>query len=270
MKIIHRITTSFDNHSEFAKVGVELGSPTLGASKLKITATTFLIKEDDPRWPEIPSLVERFRAADMVSTEFSSAELLDAKYLKVWPSWHHGYPQPEDDFGYLGATYDLSYYCQKCGIGGRQIAPFRMKKEPTWGRRSILQLNWVYDEYFVKPDVWSAIFKPFGVQCRSVVKNRTGEVLDSVVQLDITEFVDVQVDGLEYEQCPNCSRIKYLPVVRGFLPKPLQEIEASAFKSNQWFGSGASADKSVMFSNDLYRKINAAKFKGIEFGACKR
>ena len=45
-------------------------------------------------------------------------------------------------------------------IGAKQVSPFRMKESPNWGRRSILQMNWLFDEYFVKPEVWNAVFQP--------------------------------------------------------------------------------------------------------------
>ena len=205
----------------------------------------------------------------MVTTEFSSAELRTAKYLHVGATSHRGYPQPEDDFAYKRITYDALDYCKHCGVGGRQVAPFRLRQAPQWGSKLIFQLNWVFDEFFVRPDVWSAIFEPLGIPCRSVVQNKTGAVLDSVVQLDITELVDLELDGCEYEICSHCSRKKYLPFVRGYYPKPLQEIKGAAFKSNQWFGSGASAHKAVRISNELCRKITTSKLKGLYFDACR-
>ena len=73
-------------------------------------------------------------ASDIVRTEFNASERGNAEYLNVAPAWHHGYPQPEDDFAYLSATYDLKEYCPGCGIGEKQVAPFRMKGEPKWGK----------------------------------------------------------------------------------------------------------------------------------------
>jgi hypothetical protein len=259
--IIHNIglNADLDDQITFRNIGIEL--------ELGITA--FKISENDPRWGAVSLLAKNRGVVDMPFTKFTASELKAAEYLEVFPTWHHGYPEPSDDFGYREATYDVSDRCEKCGIGKRQIAPFRMKRAPVWGSKSILQLNWIFDEYFVKPDVWSAIFEPLGVSCRPVVLNRTGAVIDSVVQLDVTTTVNLDFDGFPYEICPTCGRKKYLPVTRGFYPKP-DPTNAAAFKSIQWWGSGASANKAFLVSNELYRKINEAKLKGVGFYACAK
>ena len=68
-----------------------------------------------------------------------------------------------------------------------------MKGEPRWGRRSVLQLNWVFDEYSATPEVWNAVFRPIGVESMPVL-GRRGKVLTTVVQMVIDERVPVDVD----------------------------------------------------------------------------
>jgi len=58
---------------------------------------------------------------------------------------------PEDS--YVHTTYGTSYYCDRCGIGGKQRTPFRFRAEPKPTPQSLLQLNWVFDELFVRPPV---------------------------------------------------------------------------------------------------------------------
>jgi hypothetical protein len=112
------------------------------------------------KWPQLQVLLRKWGHSEgHVTTEFSKEEIDSARWIEVG-AWHHGYPQPEDDFGYLRATYDLSEWCDACGIGLKQKASFQMKGEPRWGRRAILQLNWVFDELFVTPEVWSASSSP--------------------------------------------------------------------------------------------------------------
>src|SRR5206468_11936337 len=144
------------------------------------------------------------------------------RFLEMRPSWVQGYPQPENVLGYMSQTYDMSNACEICHVGAKQIAPFRTKKSPDWGRRSILQLNWVGDEFFVKRDVYEAIFRPFGIVFRSVVLDKTGAELDTVVQLSIEAVVDVNVDGIPLEHvCSRCSRKSYQRSNRGFPPMPM-------------------------------------------------
>jgi hypothetical protein len=120
-------------------------------------------------------------------------------------SWYHGYPEPSDDDSYKALTFDLSEYCRICGTGWRQVAPFRMKKPPVWRRRSILQLNWIFDEYFVKPDLWKAVFEPFGIGYWPVVLNKTGAEIESVVQLKVSDLTDTRLEGVAYNVCPQCG-----------------------------------------------------------------
>src|SRR5262249_23183770 len=124
-----------------------------------------------------------------------------SEILVMVPEWHHGYPQPEKDFGFLHMTYDPTSLC-RLGTGAVQMAPFRIKNEPKWGRRGILQLNWIFDEYFVRPEVWHGVFQPLGVRCRPVLLHSTGNEAASIVQLDIDTYIDVGVEGIRFKSCP--------------------------------------------------------------------
>jgi hypothetical protein len=41
-----------------------------------------------------------------------------------------------------------------------------MKREPKWGHRGILQLNWVFDEFFVQVGEPASVFQAVGVEVR--------------------------------------------------------------------------------------------------------
>ena len=91
----------------------------------------FDVDEDHRHWALLQGLFERWRVSDIVHTEFSKEEIGAARWLNLLPDWHYAYPQPNnDEFGYREATYDLTNYCQQCGIGMKQRAPFQMKGEP--------------------------------------------------------------------------------------------------------------------------------------------
>ena len=202
------------------------------------------------------------RAVDIVRTNFSKQEIADARWLELVPDWHRGYPQPKEGvFGYLEVTYDTSQYCPECGIGLRQKAPFQMKAEPKWGRNGILQLNWVFDEYFVKSAVWANIFEPHGIGCRHV-QNTRGKELKTVVQLVVERETDIVNDGLPMEKCTRCGRVKYIPVTRGPFPALACEPAGHMVKTRQYFGSGASAHKGVIISQVLARARSAKNIRG--------
>src|SRR6267154_2692942 len=59
-----------------------------------------------------------------------------------------GIPRTHEKMGYLAATFDLTEFCRNCGVGKKQIAPFQMRKDPGLKSTSMMQLNWVFDEFF--------------------------------------------------------------------------------------------------------------------------
>ena len=72
-----------------------------------------------------------------------------------------------------------------------------------------MQLNWVYGECFVKPEAYNTVFRPLGVGFRPVLKYKSDIELSTVVQLDVTDSVPLEMGDGPYETCPVCSRKKY-------------------------------------------------------------
>jgi len=225
----------------------------------------FEIDESDERWPAIQRWMAAHGFTDSVRTTFSQSEISNAKWLTLDPQWHYGYPQPnEDEFGYLTATYNLGDYCDQCGLGRIQRAPFQMRGEPKWGRRGMLQLNWVFDEFFAMPDVWTSIFKPLGVACRPV-HNRKGQELRTVVQLVVPELVHVGTHRLEGYRCELCGLIKYRPFTKGFFPTLTTRPASPMIKTYEFFGSGARAWRETIISQELRTALTEARVRGVEF-----
>lgn len=250
-------------------------SATLAAIGFSVAPTGyfgFWIDEADPRWPA----VDDWRRRDgqvvppIARTIFTKGELNGATWLRLEPEWHWGFPQPEDGFGYRDVTYDRSNFCGTCGIGLKQVAPFRMKSEPKWGKRNILQLNWVFDEYFVTPELWRTVFKPLGVQAGEVLSKK-GQTLETVVQLVVDQEVDVDTKALTTDgppTCDTCGRTKYNWVSRGFDVSPLGAPTAAIVRSKQWFGSGAAAYNSILITQQLRAAMIASGSRGADFRPC--
>lgn len=263
MRIIHRFAfrLSPQRREELVSLGVqpEAGVEMPGGGDPFVAV---LVPEDQENWSRLKAKFDLWQVRGSVSTEFSKAEIRAARWVELEPEWHHGYPQPrEDEFGYLKATYDLSDYCPECGTGKAQKAPFQMKGEPKWGRRGILQLNWVFDEYFVTPEVWASAFEPQGVGCRAVL-NRKHVELKTVVQLVVEEWVGIDVTDLPSQTCGRCRRVKYLPHTRGFFPPLVNEPTAAMVKTSEIFGDGASAHHAVLISQDIARALTTERIKG--------
>jgi hypothetical protein len=99
MQIIHRISiaSSMEVKRELAELGIVVADSRL--------VMTFEVDEAHSSWPALIGWIARHRALDIVSTRFTKRELADARWLKLIPDWHHGYPQPHEDvFGYRQAT----------------------------------------------------------------------------------------------------------------------------------------------------------------------
>lgn len=259
MKITHNIALSADESAiqKFAALGIQL----------KIGFSSFKIDESDPHWVEVDALAKSLRAVDTAKTSFSAKELNDADYLRLVGDWHHGYPEPSEDFGYLSEVYCLDKYCSECGSGLVQKNPFKFAKEPKWGNKDILQLNWVFDEFFVRPDTWERLFKPLDIECREVLSAKSSKPLETVVQLVIPEeevSLSLKFDNPS-QVCAKCSATKYLPIVRGFFPALNGVSQSPIFKAKENFGSGAESHKSVIIIKDLYSSLKQSKAKGVVF-----
>jgi hypothetical protein len=255
MQIIHRISiaSSGDVQRELARLCIVVADRGF---------VSFEVDESHEAWPALSDWIARRRAVDVVSTKFSKKEVSDARWLELMADWHHGYPQPNEDiFGYRPVTYDLTNWCSQCGVGMKQKAPFQMKGEPKWGKNGILQLNWVFDEYFVTPELWTGIFEQQGIGCRPVT-NTKGDELKTVVQLVIEEEVGIVPKGLSFERCAKCARTKYLPVTRGPFPALAEEPTDAIAKTKEYFGSGGQADKRVVVSQKLAHSLAVAKVRG--------
>lgn len=257
MIIRHKYVTnvSADEVNTLARLGV---SVTAGF-------VVFEVDEVEPNWPDVAAFARAKNAADSVRTIWSKSEIETATWLSLMPTWHHGYPQPEDS--YWEMTYADEERCRACGIRGLQRAPFRMRGEPKWGRRWVMQLNWEFDEYFVRRDIWDSHFAPIGMQRREVLDAKSDRELETVVQWDTSnaELVSLAMEGLATKYCVRCERPKHLPFTRGCLPSfagASGRAGPVVVKSRQWFGDGGSAFRAVLISQDLRLALGADKVHG--------
>lgn len=262
MRFIHRVglRATEAQLEQLEKLGVTPKKPAKlpGARPLLV----FDIDEAHTDWEAVSRLLHEWGASDLLRTEFSRSEIAHARWLQLQARTHTGYPQPdEDSFGYREATYDFSHACKSCGVGRRQNAPFQMTGEPRWGLNGLLQMNWIFDEFFARTDVWESVFAPHGVQKREVL-DTSGRVLESVVQLVIEQGVDVCTTGLANRLCAECSEPIYAPVTRGMFPALTTEPASAAARTNQYFGGGAWGYRPVLIRADLAASLTAAEVRG--------
>ncbi len=294
VQINHRITARHDDPFwlDVDRLGLdyERGDPASfpvpGISILNVT-------EDQKQWPDVEKLLAESRSlGHTVSTSFSKSELDDAEWLLLNALGHHGYPQPEDGLAYRDATYDLSDYCATCGIGAKQNAPFRMRAEPKAAHSQFIQLNWVFDEFFIREEAIEGfrIAGMTGIDFMTPVLNRSGLPSECVRQMVITTTLAGALDttGLqpvtckplneenetlapsrlsEAEERACCGRVKY-----HFRHAGVLRFDSDAFvdapdvvKSHEWFGSGAAAFQLVIVSQRLRQTVIGNEWRGVSF-----
>jgi hypothetical protein len=266
MQILHTFTMrpSPEQRRTLQALGIEI-PPGVDAHPGTYAFVNFEIDEAHSKWKLLEELLDDWRASETIYTRFTRSEITTADYAALVGEWHCGYPQPRQlDRGYLAATYDLAHWCNQCGMGASQKAPFQMRAEPRWGRRSILQMHWVFDEFFVTPQAWQNVFAKHGVGKKAVLSSR-GHELETVVQLDICEHVDIH--GVDYptERCARCTRTKYCPISRGRFPSLRAGPSGAIVRTREYFGSGGRAFKSTIISQPLAADILERNLRGASF-----
>jgi len=263
MKFIHRASLYMTpaQRAEIEALGIKPPAGTKLADETPLVA--FDVAEDHPNWQLLCVLLRQWgEIPRLVHTEFTPLEIESARWLQLH-AWPQGFPQPQDIDKYVQIVYDLSHWCPTCCYGKVQNAPFRMKSEPRWGRRGMMSLIWVHDEFFVLPAIWETVFKPFGIKCRPVA-NRKGIELQTVVQLVVEEEVDIVTEGLKPLPCETCGRIRYEWRIRGPFPALVQEPTAAMAKTRQALGEGWSM-RAVFVSQELARALQAHNVRGASF-----
>ncbi len=236
------------------------------------------ISEDDPSWPKIAlflgeyhrawaghprnaAVVARYGSAedslaDFAHAKFSAAERKAAAYLALDASLG-GFPQAEDAVEFYRTTYKTA--CPRCRLGAEQVQPLCLSGEPKWGKtRGMFMLNWVADEFLVKPEMFDKVFRPLGITSRPVLDYKSRSPLRTVVQLVVPLRADVDVSNAVFQSCGSCGGRSYDRNSREFAPMPLS-APGPIFKSNQWFNP---FHWIVYVTQDLWRSIGESGFRG--------
>lgn len=297
MKINHRIVTDCDDpfwkEVDRLSLPYEHGDPD---NPLGMDFSILNITEDHPAWIDVAVLIRDYGVSGhTISNVFTRSEMDRAEWLVMSALGHHGYPQPEDGFEFMSATYDVSDYCVRCGIGAVQNAPFRLRDEPKAPRSQFLQLNWVFDEYFVREDAAAGLISAGleGLQLRPVILHSKNRLSAQVKQMEIrtvlpraldlslhqavtckseneegdNEAVIARVRQARWGHVSYCGRVKYHKEHRGPLRFDQRSLIGApdVVKSFEWFGSGGAAHRLVLVSQRFRRTVQEGKWRGLAF-----
>jgi hypothetical protein len=277
------------------ELGIRYNTKTIaGADKLLAwDCFDLLVYEDDPKWPLLSKLAAEHNVRIWHSPIFSTDDIASAPWLFAHATADAGYPQPEKDFGYLSATFDLSNCCDRCCIGKAQVRPFRLRGEPKSKRAHFFAPQWAHQIIFARHEVREVLdaHGVSGAQYLPPIAHRKGVPLQSIVQILPTTALRDGLVAVVQEQVacsPNdkemqsiltiaerrgtgrygyCGRIKYhVPYKRR-----LVHYSHGAFArapdivlSAEWYGSGGAAYQQVIVSNRVAQLVLAHKWKGLE------
>lgn len=257
MKIIHKIGINPDDtqKSIFKKFGVDLTSVN--------GVTTVELDEDSLAYQSLKPHIIKWQLFDAVGVLFTAEEMNAAHLFAFGGCWANGYPMPDNDGSYKVLTYDDKDYCSECGMGLIQKEPFRLKKEPNWGNKNMFMLNWIYDEIFVKKDLFESVFRAEGLDMLPVLFYKKETVLKDTVQLIIpTTNTSLKLANYEYKICQVCNRKKYNIISNGMFPPFEKEVtDHSLFKSKEYFGTGTNARKYIFLTADIRKQLLKYKVK---------
>lgn len=238
MRIKHRLGYNKSNleiTNALAKLGI-----TFTDTKTEIV-NTFDLYEDEDNYKKICKLYKKSFYISPGEGEYTKEEFEEAEWLSIRSTWRSDYPQPENNFEYEHITYDASDYCDKCKKGLIQKDKFKIKKQPNWGPRNFLMINWIHDELFVTDKVEKTLIDNGmkGMDFYEVL-NKSGAVIDNTKQIYVKNYLmpGLIFDKSEEVKCPKCSFTVYMPKP-GYIKynrEVFKDIGVDIVKSHEKFG----------------------------------
>ncbi len=244
----------------------------------------FYLYEDTTGFEDLKEAVDSYGIISQVGTVYEKADIENADWFVI-NTGEYQYPQPEGDFGYLKATFDLDAYCGVCGIGKIQNAPYRLKAEPKQTKNQFWGLHWEFEAIFVRPETKQFLEneKVKGIAFSKPLLHKKNSEVESIFQLHIDTILDRGFDDYNTktvtcktdneEECnidtnlKCCGRVKFHhPQIGGYLfNKSLFNPDYEIVQTNEYFGSGGSAARLQVVSKRIKNLIEKQKLKGLSF-----
>lgn len=242
----------------------------------------FYLNEDNPNFAILKSQIDNFGIEPQTGTIYEKSDIENAEWFIV-STGQYQYPQPEDD--YLEKTFNLENYCNLCGIEKNQNAPFRLRTEPKQYNNQFWGLHWEYFAIFIRQEAKNILEKENirGMRFSKPVLNKKNIEIDGFYQLHIDTILNKGFDSYNTkiitckinneENCNTdinskcCGSIKFhYPMIGGYLfDKKTFNHDFDIVQSNEYFGSGGSADRLQIVSKRFKKIIEKNKLKGLSF-----
>jgi hypothetical protein len=268
MKIWHRIALRADQNimSKLDAIGVQYKTTPYPIAVAPLIS--FDVVESDPLWPAIVQLIGSMPEppSDICGTTFSEEELSAAEWVRLVPTFQQGYPQPEEAWQLDHPNY--ADYCPQCGTY-RQVANFRIKKEPRLGRNDFFSMHWIY-ALFSTPRVIAELdaLRLTGYEIWDAIIHKTDTPSQTVSQVFVPSTADAGLlgtDDMAKEPCSVCSVIKYSPHRRGVMHIRRNSLptDKDLVLSQEWFGSRHMAYREILASARVARTILDQDWRGV-------
>lgn len=244
----------------------------------------FYLYEDNPDFGVIKNEISKFLVPQVIGTEYEKTDIKNAEWFVV-NTGEYQYPQPEDDFGYLKATFNIDKYCHLCGIGKLQNAAYRLKTIPKQPNNQFWGLHWAFDVIFVRQEAKNILEREGinGIRFSNPVIHKTNVPIEGFYQLHIdailskgfdnynTKIITCKINNEENlntdmtSKC--CGRIKFHhPMIGGYLfDKSIFDTKFDIVNSGEYFGSGGSANRLQIVSKKFKDIVDRNKLKGLSF-----
>jgi len=234
----------------------------------------FEIAESDSRWAQIAELIQEKNAPNLFDTVFTPEEILGAEWVRLIPVFEQGYPQPEATWVRNPINYEGQ--CPQCGAGYRQVAPFRLAKEPRLGRHDFFSLYWTYT-VFCTPRVLETLRAHAirGYEVWEALLHKTGQPSRLVSQLVFPHVAGpglLDEDKLQPETCSQCGLTKYAYHKRGYMhfKREALQAEVDILQTHEWFGSGGYGGyREILISRRLAELILREGWRGVRLKPVK-
>ncbi|MDI3320701.1 hypothetical protein [Pinibacter soli] len=211
---------------------------------------------------ELLQLIDEWALEKYYWTEYDKEDYLNSKLFVLSSRWANGYPMPDINGGYFAKTYQTdNNYCDACDIAKVQQDSFRLAKEPKWGNKTCFTMNWIYDELFVRKNLYDNVFKKIGLDFTPVVLFKKETVLEDTLQLKIPKVdMPLNLKNQPFELCAKCNRKKYRNSFKGLFPSFKGSIpNLPIFKTSDYFGSGAEAHNKIFITRELWDELKLLK-----------
>lgn len=242
---------------------------------IKDNGTDFIVAyiNEEEKWKtELFQYLDNEDILSEIELIFSKQEMEEAEWFTIRSIFRWEYPQPDES--YMELTYDLKQYCSNCGSGSKQNDSFRVKKEPKWGQRNFLMLNWVEDELFIS-DKMSRILKEKDLQGYKIlnVSHSKKEIpLEHMYQLCVETIMQPALINLDESirmilRCKECGSVKYIGNgrQRTFKKEAFQEVNVDILKTSEVFGDGRICAREILISKKFYEMLRDNK---LDRGLC--